>query len=125
MALKDQLNELNNTPDTSAAYDPKDIENNKLYAIISYFWILFLVPLFLTKDSKFARFHCNQGIVSFIATTILGIVSSIFSRIPLIGALVSRAAGIIGLALLVIGVINAAQGKAKELPVIGGIRILK
>lgn len=125
MALKDQLNELNNTPDTSAAYDPKDIENNKLYAIISYFWILFLVPLFLAKDSKFARFHCNQGIVFFIATIILGVVNAIASIIPLVRVIVSLATGLIGLALLVIGVINAAQGKAKELPVIGGIRILK
>ena len=108
---------LNNTPDTTADFDEKDIADNKVYAILSYIWILFLVPLLAAKESKFARFHANQGLVLFIVSIIVGILAFI----PVIGWLL----GIVTFILAVIGIINAAQGKAKELPIIGKFKLLK
>ena len=105
---------LNNTPDTTADFDEKDIADNKVYAILSYIWILFLVPLLAAKESKFARFHANQGLVLFIASIICGI-------IPIVGWIL----GIVVLVLEIIGIVNAAQGKAKEVPIVGKIKLLK
>ena len=126
--LNDKLNELNNTPDTTAEYDQNDIEQNKVMAILAYLGILVLVPLFAAKESKFARFHTNQGLVLAIAEIVVSIAVNILDGIPLVGIIVSIAGGLIGLVsfiLAIIGIINAAQGKAKELPVIGGIKLLK
>ena len=131
--IEDTIKNLNNTPDSTEEFDKKDIEDNKIMAILSYIGILFLVPLLAAQNSKFARYHANQGLVLFVADIIVGvatgIVSFVLAFIPILGwivaALVSLAAGVAILALVILGIINAANGKAKELPVIGKFRILK
>ncbi len=126
--FEEKLKELNNTPDTTEEYDEKDIADNKTYAILSYIWILFLVPLFAAKESKFARFHANQGIVLAIVETVCAIIFSILARIPFIGWLFGIVDGLLGLCfilLMIVGILNANNGKAKELPIIGKFKILK
>ncbi len=126
--FEEKVKKVLDTKDTTSEYDAKDVEDNKVMAVLSYIWLLFLVPLFAAKDSKFARFHCNQGIVLAIVATVGGIIFSILSGIPLIGWLFWVVGGLLGLAcfiLMIIGIVNAVNGKVKELPVIGGIRILK
>ncbi len=44
----------------------KDVEDNKLIAAIGYVSILFVLPMFLKKNSKFAQFHAKQGLLLFI-----------------------------------------------------------
>lgn len=117
--LSAKLTELNNTADTTAEYDAQDIEKNKVMALLAY--IIFLIPLLAAKDSKFARFHTNQGLVLFLG----GIISSVVAVIPVIGWIIAPIAGLVITVLAVIGIINALNGKAKELPVIGKFKILK
>ena len=119
---------LNNTADTTSDYDVQDIQNNKVMAILAYLSWLVLIPLFAARESKFARFHCNQGIVLAVAEIIAVIVLSILDGLPLIGWIFSIAGSLLGLVCLlfaVLGIINAANGKAKELPIIGKFKILK
>ena len=126
--IKEKITDLNDTDDSTASYDPADIEKNKGLSILAYFSWLVLIPLICAKDSKFARFHCNQGILLAIAETAAGIVLGILGHIKFIGWIFGIVGGIAELAffvLLIIGVINAANGKAKDLPVIGSIRLLK
>ncbi len=120
-AFTDKVAALNNTPDTTAEFDSQDIEQNKVMALLSYLGLLFLVPLLAAKDSKFARFHANQGLVLFLAEIVLGVVNVI----PVLGCIVSGIGSIAVLVLAILGIINAAQGKAKELPVIGKFKLLK
>lgn len=106
--------------DYTAEQDPEDIQKNKVMAILAYIGILVLIPLFAAKDSKFARFHTNQGLVLFI----IGLVCSALAKIKVIGWIF----GILSLVvfvLVIIGIVYAAQGKAKELPVVGNWKILK
>ena len=126
--IMDKAKELLNTPDTTAEYDAADIEQNKVMALLSYIWILFLVPLFMAKESRFARFHANQGIVLAIAGTALGIILGIAAFIPVVNIIVGILGGLVELAVLalaVLGIYNVWQGKAKELPLIGKFKILK
>lgn len=123
--FKDKFNELNNTPDTTSEYTKEDVEGNKLMGILAYLGILVLIPIFAAKESKFARFHANQGLVLLIVDIILAIVSSILGNIPLIGWLLGLVIDIIIIALVVIGIINVCNGKAKELPLIGKFKLLK
>ncbi len=115
------LKDLNNTPDTTSEYEAEDIEKNKILSLFAYLGILFLIPLLAAKDSKYARFHTNQGIVLFIVALIAGVIGII----PIIGTIISAILGIAILILAIIGILNAVGGKAKELPVIGKYRILK
>ncbi len=126
------INDLKNMKDHTNEFDPTDIQNNKTMGILSYIGLLVLVPIFAAKDSKFARFHANQGLVLVIAqaivTTVLSIIAAILVHIPLIGWLLAFLIRIIIPVVYIpsiIGIINAAKGQAKELPIIGGIKILK
>ena len=123
---------LGDTADETAQYDPKDIEANKVMALLAYLGILVIVPLFAAKDSKYARFHSNQGLVLCIAAIVYGVVYSILSGIILAIswrlAFVVSLIGLVGVVfavLCIIGIINALNGRAKELPIIGKYRLLK
>lgn len=100
-------------------------------SVLAYIGILVLIPLLAAKDSPYARFHSNQGLVLFIADILVGIatgiISGVFSAIKLgfISSIISSLLGLAVLALAIMGIVYAAQGKAKELPVIGKIKILK
>ncbi|MBO4220230.1 MAG: hypothetical protein J5933_04835 [Clostridia bacterium] len=108
--------------------DPNDIQQNKVMGILAYLSWLVLIPLFAAKDSKFARFHCNQGIILAIVEIAAWIVFGILSLIPFVGLLFVILNIIVNIACFIfaiLGIINAASGLAKELPLIGGIRIIK
>ena len=129
---KDNFAAVFNTADTTSQYDPADVEKNKAMGVLAYLSWLVLIPIFAAKDSKFARFHANQGLVLLIASAIFGVVRWVLSeilfaiswRLYFVTVIISLL-GLVFLALAIIGIVNAATGKAKELPVIGQIRILK
>ena len=127
--IKDTIEKFTNTEDSTSEFAQEDIDSNKGMAVLSYLGILFLVPLFAAKDSMYARFHLNQGIILFIANIasgiILGVSSIILIFIPFIGILVAQiielAISALVLILMIIGIVNAATGKAKKLPLIGNL----
>lgn len=123
------VNNMMNTADSTAQFDPQDINDNKGMSVLAYIGFLFLVPLLACPNSKFARYHTNQGLVLFLLELAIGVVTSIFAFIPvigpIIGGLISAVGGIFTLVLMILGIINAAQGQAKELPLIGKITLLK
>ncbi|MFV0351644.1 MAG: hypothetical protein ACK5JF_04945 [Oscillospiraceae bacterium] len=131
--LKDNVTNIMNTPDQTSQFDPADIAANKGMAILSYLGFLFLIPLLAAPNSRFARFHVNQGLVLFIAEAAYGIVygvlTTIFYAISwVLGAIFSAVLGLVGIVFfvfLIIGILNAANGKAKTLPLIGNISIIK
>ena len=106
--------------------------NEKVFGVLGYIGILFLIPL-LAGKTKFARFHANQGIVLFIADVILGILigitTGVLSLLGVIGWILGGIiSGVLGLGifiLMIMGIVNAANGEMKPLPVIGGIKIIK
>lgn len=107
--------EVNPQPDT------KDVTDNKLMAVFAY--IIFFIPLIAARESKFAMYHANQGLLVFLAAVIINIVGSI---IPLIGwFLIIPLGNLAVLAYVIIGIINAVNGVQKPLPLIGKIEIIK
>ena len=138
-ALSNKLSDFNKTADSTADFDKADIEQNKVMAILAYLGILVLVPIFAAPNSKFARYHANQGLILCIATIGWAIVDYILTAILLaifwkglgLWGAYSLCATLLNLVyiaftvLAIIGIINAANGRAKELPFIGKFRILK
>ena len=95
-----------NKKKTSSSADERDAQDNKLVAVLSYVWILFLIPLLLKKDSKFCQFHAKQGLVIFII--------SLISWFPILGWLIGMAV----LLVSVIGIIKAYSGEYWKIPYI-------
>lgn len=140
-----KIKSINDTPDSSSAFDAKDVADNKGMTVLSYLGPLVFVPMFARKNSKFARFHANQGLVLLITYGAYGIVQAILGAIlraifpwnwdyGLFGGrgfvydaltTILSLVWILFSVLAVIGIINTAKGKAKELPFIGKFKILK
>lgn len=116
-------------------FQPEDVANNKVYGVLSYFGILFIIPLFVAKDSPYAKFHCNQGLLLFIMKLVLNAVGRALSFALNLGTLgllhgmvsnfVAAIVGLISLVFVIIGIVNACSGEAKTLPIIGGITLIK
>ena len=112
-------------------YDMKDIEENKVFAFFSYLGFLFIIPLIARPDSRFCKFHVNQGIILCITEAIVGALCAalelamVTASLVTIIELMTTALDILTACLAIYGIVNALTGKAKELPVIGKFRILK
>lgn len=112
------------------AMDEADVEKNKIFGILAYLWVLFLVPLLAASDSPFAKYHANQGLVLFLVWLVIAFVVTVVNiilawiGIPFIGAILFLLYPL-HLVLVVLGIVNAANGKAAPLPIIGGIQLIK
>jgi uncharacterized membrane protein len=101
-------------------------------AIIAYF--IFFIPLLAAKDSPFARYHANQGFIFFVLALGINIVFRIITAVLFPTLLFGVGFGIIGIVtgisvvinlglcvLGIFGIVNAAQGQMKPMPIIGGL----
>lgn len=131
--VKDIYNMAFDTEDTTASVDAKDISANKGITILSYIGPLAFIPYFTRKDSKFAHYHSSRGlnlfIIQAIVSVVLGILGAILGKLGFIGNLinwlVSTPVNLLMLAFSVIGIINVAKGRCKELPFISKIKFVK
>lgn len=91
-------------------------QKNTAMAIIAY--IIFFIPLLTKdKDDPFVKYHVKQGLTLFLASVIVWMVVQI---IPIIGPLfIGPLLNVAIIVLLVLGIINAANGVEKPLPLIG------
>ena len=96
--------------------------------ILAYLSWLVLIPLLAAPKSPFARYHANQGLVLAIVSTVVCVLLGALTWIPVLGIIVGIVLSLVSiffLILAIIGIVNAANGKAKELPIIGKIRLLR
>ena len=113
--------------------DEADIFNNKVFAVFAYLNVLILIPVFAAKGSKFAAYHINQGLLLIlyylVVAIFLGIITAVFVsiswRIYAITVILWMLYWLGGIVMIILGVVNAASGKKKPLPVVGGITLLK
>lgn len=68
--LMEACEDSDNAKDTTTSCD---VESNKVMAVLSYLGILVLIPLLGAKNSPFARFHTNQGLILCIATILYSV----------------------------------------------------
>lgn len=109
-------------PGTSQAnfFSTEDIEKNKTVAALAY--LIFFLPLIVCPDSKYGRFHANQGLL----LTIVAIAGSIIlGIIPILGWIILIFFPFIIIIFMVIGFLNAIKGLAKQLPIFGKFEIIK
>lgn len=115
--------------DFSEGFDARDIVENKVFCILSYLSVLFIIGLIARPNSKVVKFHANQGLVLFVAEIVLGVAGGILGYIPFVGIIIT---GILGMAISVMLIVvfiyqlvNILDGKVKKLPVIGDVTLIK
>jgi len=105
--------------DVSGEFTDDDIFKNKTMSALAY--IIFFLPLIVAPESKFGKFHSNQGLVllitSFAGTVVLGM-------IPIIGWILLPVFELAIFVIAVIAIVNTLNGKAKKLPFIGNINLI-
>lgn len=99
----------------------EDAEKNMAMGILAY--LLFFIPLLAARESRFAMYHANQGLVLFLTALVVNILGGFipvvgwFFLIPLLNLAV--------MVFAIIGIINAAQKKMVPLPLIGKFQLIK
>jgi uncharacterized membrane protein len=98
----------------TSTHKKADTQPNVGLAIIAYF--LFFIPL-LTEDKNdpYVKFHTKQGLCLFLTF----LISSVIAVVPILGWITAPLLWVFAVILLIIGIINAATGQTKELPLIG------
>ena len=101
-----------------------------------------IVPMLVGKNSPFARFHTNNGLVLTIIAAVLlflqGLNKTIFPLkinwntyhtgrffLYYIFAVLFILAAIGIIVLAIFGIVHAAKGNKKDLPIVGGVKIIK
>ncbi len=92
----------------------KNIEEERLYALLGYCFLLCVVPLIFRKDSSFAVFHGRQGLALFLIEMVFFIISIIFPIITKPFLLLFTLCSLLGM-------IKALQGQRFCLPVVYSI----
>lgn len=128
------------TADETSIQDASDVQENKIFALISYLGYLFFIPMIVKPYSRYLRFHGNQGltlclyliavtIVNTVITSIIGIAGysgmGALIAVTIINSIISFIFYGSFALLAGIGIYNAVKGRARELPLIGRIRILR
>jgi len=91
-------------------------DEGRIAAIMAYIPILCFVPLLNMRENKEAMFHAKQGVLLFI----IELVALLF-LIDSISDLVFKGILLLAIALSVVGVYFAFQGKNYKLPIIGDL----
>ncbi len=102
----------------------EDVEKGRVCAILSYF-LVGIIWYFADENMRkntYAKFHAKQGLVLLVAWVVLWIVEMVLFAIPFIGWLFLIVVWLASIGLFIlwlIGLINAINGKEKEIPIIG------
>ena len=104
-----------------------DVDDHKLFAIIGYILpFLFFVPMVqdTSKNNTFARFHANQQLTLLVVCVGLYILAQVIFSVSYMLMIFIPLLNIGILVLAIMGIIHAAQGEMKELPLVGKFNFL-
>lgn len=108
--------------------DAKEIEEGKVLAILGYIIGIVAIVVLILRNNNFSLYHAKQWLILLIAAFAVWIPLAIVTVLATVIA--PKAAGCVMMAiypvvwlgiiaLAIMGVINAAQGQCKPLPLIG------
>lgn len=101
--------------------------DNKVMGVLSYLGLLVLIPILVGPKTPFVRYHANQGLVLCLVQIGCSILTVVVGWIPFIGSLLGMILALVNICIVIfaiVGIVYVIQGKTKDLPVIGGIKIL-
>ncbi len=107
--------------DRTAMFTEEDRERTRFLAALCYLNVFFsVIGLLAEPDSKFIRYHLNQSLM----LTVGVIVCSAAAIIPIIGWIVATVGGIAIFVFEIMGIVNALNKRAKDLPLTGKYTVI-
>jgi uncharacterized membrane protein len=110
------------TPEAAPSF-PKEVEEGRTFAILSYALGLiglpfFLVPLIM-RDNEFSLYHSKQCLMLALCGIAVCVVGTILAPVFCIGIILWIAGSVFILVLDIMGLVNAVKGEQKPVPVVG------
>lgn len=106
----------------AATMDAKEIEEGKTFAILSYALSILSLPFFLVplimRNNEFSLYHAKQCLIIWLGGIAVGVIGSLLMAVC-IGIVLLPAGFIFLLVIDVMGLMNAINGRAKPVPVLG------
>ena len=110
-----------NPSDHTAEFAPEDIERTKTLSTLCYVSIIFgIIGLLAEPNSKFLRYHINQGMVLYV----FAIICALCGIVPFLGWLVAGVGSIMTIVFLIMGIVRSCKGRAVDLPIVGKYTVL-
>ena len=112
-----------NPTDHTAEFNPMDISDNKVLAMIPYLfgWIGIIITLLGCGGSPYASFHVKQAL----KIQVIAALSILLAIIPILGWIAMGVWSIITVVIDIICFVKVCQGKAEEAPIISKFKFLK
>lgn len=113
------------TKDHTEEFDAEDVARGRVLCVLSYLFVLALIPLLSSRSTDYVRFHAKQGLILSVITTvyIVFINAAIGFCRAMTGSVFTVIAGVILYAALLylfylaaLGIGYAVKRRAKELP---------
>lgn len=102
--------------DHTAMFEEEDVKRTNILAALCYLSFLFVIlGLLIEPNSKFLRYHINQSLTLYV----FGILCCLVAIIPFLGWIAAAVGSVACIVFLIMGVVRAFKGQAKDLPVIG------
>lgn len=109
--------------DHTAEFDPKDISDNKVFAMLCYLmdFVGIIIALLATHSSKYTMFHVRQAL----KITVVSILSVFVIIIPILGWIAFPILQIILWVIKIISFFQICSGKAKEPAIVRSFGFLR
>ena len=108
------------TPSSPPAPDKPD-SNRGIMIVLSYLWVLALVPLLLEKDDAEVQWHAKHGLVLFGAELILWVALAILGLVPVLGCILVPVWLVLSVAVIVVHIICIVKGINGERFLVPGV----
>lgn len=127
------------TREHTRRFHPDDIRSCKIECVCACSGVLFFLPLVSVPESRYGKYWANQGLLvllfelfSLLVGFIVGGLLGLMAMIPFIGIVfhIIKIVAIVAICALNLFVIVlagsfAARGRARDLPLIGHLRLIK
>lgn len=108
------------TPPSPPAPGSPD-SNRGIMIVLSYLWVLALIPLLLEKDDAEVQWHAKHGLVLFGAELILWVILAVLGMVPILGCILVPVWLALSVAVIVVHIICIVKGINGEKFLIPGI----
>jgi uncharacterized membrane protein len=108
------------TPPSAPAPEKPD-SNRAIMIVLSYLWVLALVPLLLEKDDSEVQWHAKNGLALFVAELILWVILAVLGLVPVLGCILVPVWLGLSVAVIVVHIICIVKGINGERFMVPGV----
>lgn len=94
-------------------------QKNLLMGILCYLGPLVIIPLIVAKDDPFVKFHAKQGLVLLVIEIIIYALGMFLWPLFFMWWYLAQLLNLAVFVLSIVGIVNVANRKEAELPVVG------